>query len=106
MNASLKKIYQEYANTKFWKGRIRAPIPIIISSRTDKIKYCRFYEGYGQNTDECVQLKDAIEVLIKRGRLYEYMKKVKVKEKSHPKVSLPQKLRTLGLGENMEYSTV
>ena len=74
LNVSWGNIYQECANTQFQKVGIRALIPISESSWTDKKKYYNFHKGHDHNTNDCIQLKDAIEGLIKRGRLYEYVK--------------------------------
>ncbi|MCI76082.1 hypothetical protein A2U01_0097351, partial [Trifolium medium] len=33
----------------------------------DKGKYCRYHRSYGHVTEDCVHLKDAIEILIQKG---------------------------------------
>jgi hypothetical protein len=40
----------------------------------DKTKYCRFHKCHGHTTDECVHLKDAIELLTQRGQLKQFVK--------------------------------
>lgn len=45
-----------------------------MSSQKDKFKYCRFHKSHDHNTNNCVELKDAIEGLIKKGRLAEYIR--------------------------------
>ena len=40
--------------------------------KLDKSKYCRFHKDVGHDTDECRQLKDEIEFLIRKGRLNKY----------------------------------
>jgi len=39
----------------------------------DRNKYCRFHQDHSHNTKNCIQLKDAIEDLIKRGYLEKYV---------------------------------
>ncbi|KAL8154881.1 hypothetical protein AgCh_000290 [Apium graveolens] len=41
-------------------------------AKLDKSKYCRFHKDVGHDTDECRQLKDEIEFLIRKGRLNKY----------------------------------
>ena len=36
-------------------------------------KYCRFHKNHGYNTEDCFRLKIAIEKLIKRGHLVEFV---------------------------------
>ena len=38
-------------------------------SKRNKSKYCQFHRDHGHNTDECYDLKQQIEVLIKQGKL-------------------------------------
>lgn len=38
------------------------------------MKYFRFHKDHNHNIDDCIQLKDNIEGLIKRGYLFEYVK--------------------------------
>lgn len=74
MNTSREKIYQECANTKFQKAEIRSPFLVRETSKIDKKNYCRFHKGHKHTTNECIQLKDSIESLVKKGRLSEYKK--------------------------------
>ncbi|KAL5739271.1 hypothetical protein ACOSP7_028188 [Xanthoceras sorbifolium] len=36
-------------------------------------KFCAYHNGVGHNTTDCLELKDAIEDLIRRGRLRDYV---------------------------------
>ena len=38
-------------------------------AKLDKNKYCRFHKDVGHDTDDCRQLKDEIEFLIRKGNL-------------------------------------
>jgi len=40
----------------------------------DKTKYCRFHKCHGHVTDDCIHLKDAIELLIQPGMLKQFVK--------------------------------
>ncbi|KAL8108705.1 hypothetical protein AgCh_008657 [Apium graveolens] len=52
---------------------IRWPKPLKADpAKLDKGKYCRFHKDVGHDTDECRQLKDEIEFLIRKGRLNKY----------------------------------
>ena len=52
---------------------IRWPKPLKADpAKLDKSKYCRFHKDVGHDTDECRQLKDEIEFLIRKGRLNKY----------------------------------
>ena len=41
--------------------------------KRDQEKYCRFHRDYRHNTEDCFRLKIAIENLIKRGHLAEFV---------------------------------
>ncbi|XP_065628562.1 uncharacterized protein LOC136067137 [Quercus suber] len=41
----------------------------------DKSKYCRFHKDHGHYTEDCRDLKEQIEELIRRGKLQKFMKK-------------------------------
>ena len=41
--------------------------------KRNRRKYCRFHKDHGHDTDECIQLKDEIEALIRRGRLARFV---------------------------------
>ncbi|XP_030968728.1 uncharacterized protein LOC115989201 [Quercus lobata] len=43
----------------------------------DKNKYCRFHKDHGHNTEDCRDLKEQIEELIRKGKLQKYVKKGK-----------------------------
>ena len=41
----------------------------------DKNKYCRFHKDHDHNTEDCRNLKEQIEELIRKGKLQKYVKK-------------------------------
>ena len=42
-------------------------------ARRNRNKHCRYHQDHGHNTDECLQLKDEIERLIRRGHLARFV---------------------------------
>ncbi|XP_058756415.1 uncharacterized protein LOC131629649 [Vicia villosa] len=52
----------------------------------DKSKFCHFHKGHGHNTEECIHLKDAIEILIREGHLKQYAKKQEAAKEAKPVV--------------------
>ncbi|BFG40864.1 hypothetical protein CerSpe_271380 [Prunus speciosa] len=58
-------IADELPNSK----KIRFPY----RGRKDDSKYCKYHRYYGHHTDDCYQLKEEIEALIRRGKLREYV---------------------------------
>ncbi|XP_058734285.1 uncharacterized protein LOC131606015 [Vicia villosa] len=75
LNASRERILAECQNTDFKKSNIRPPKSNPARPGTDKSKYCKYHKSHGHLTEECIHLKDAIETLIKEGRLSRYTKK-------------------------------
>ena len=55
-------------------ARVRFPKQIPAKANTDKTKYCRFHKSHEHNTDDCIHLKDAIEILICDGHLKQFTK--------------------------------
>ena len=41
----------------------------------DKNKYCRFHKDHGHNMEDCRDLKEQVEELIRKGKLQKYVKK-------------------------------
>ena len=62
------------------------------SNKRNRNKYCRFHRDYGHDTDECFDLKQQIENLIKQGKLRSFLgrdhrdekQKGKMKESTRP----------------------
>lgn len=53
--------------------------------QTDWSKYCCFYKSHYHNTDNCIQLKDVIKGLLKKGWMSEYTMDRKRSRKDSPK---------------------
>ncbi|XP_058103728.1 uncharacterized protein LOC131247786 [Magnolia sinica] len=63
----------------------------------DKRKYCRFHHDHSHNTSDCVDLKDEIETLIRKGHLRRYTeeKSAQREEQLSKTVEEPVKIRTI-----------
>nr|XP_009412846.1 PREDICTED: uncharacterized protein LOC103994237 [Musa acuminata subsp. malaccensis] len=55
------------------KGLLRPPNPVKATHK-DRSKYCRFHRDYGHDTEDCRDLQNQIEELIRRGYLGRYLK--------------------------------
>ncbi|GAV71536.1 hypothetical protein CFOL_v3_15028 [Cephalotus follicularis] len=51
-----------------WPDKMRSP-----TEKRDTEKYCRYHHDHGHDTDECRQLKNQIEDLIRKGHLRKYV---------------------------------
>ncbi|XP_058726740.1 uncharacterized protein LOC131598126 [Vicia villosa] len=67
LNASRECILNECANAEFQTGKVCFPKTMPAQPNVDKSKFCRFHKGHGHNTEDCIHLKDAIEILIREG---------------------------------------
>ena len=55
---------------------LKWPRPLYSSPHIrDKNKYCRFHKNHGHYTEDCQDLKEQIEELIRKGKLQKYVKK-------------------------------
>ncbi|GAU33272.1 hypothetical protein TSUD_279460 [Trifolium subterraneum] len=41
----------------------------------DRSRFCAYHKSYGHLTEDCIQFKDAIEILIRNGKLKDYVKR-------------------------------
>ena len=65
LNAPRSQILMEIEKDKEFKW----PKPLKgVPEKRDKSRYCRFHKDVGHDTDDCRQLKDEIEYLIRRGK--------------------------------------
>jgi len=74
---NLSKILDETLHADL--ATVQKPYPIKDRPGIDKTKFYTFHKSFGHNTDSCIQLKDAIEQLIREGKLQRY-----VQEKQTP----------------------
>ncbi|MCH80822.1 hypothetical protein A2U01_0001596 [Trifolium medium] len=72
LNATREKILQDCINTEFADAGIQPPKELRENPRTDKSKFCRYHRSTGHETEDCIQLNDTIENLVRRGKLSRY----------------------------------
>ncbi|GAU43325.1 hypothetical protein TSUD_390240 [Trifolium subterraneum] len=73
LNAPRDRILSEISNAEFKSAGIRFPKQLPAKPNVDKKKFCRFHKSYGHVTDDCVHLKDAIEIFIQKGYARQYI---------------------------------
>ncbi|XP_058786759.1 uncharacterized protein LOC131661292 [Vicia villosa] len=84
LNTSRERILNEWANIEFQTGNVRFPKSMSARPNMDKSKFCRFHKGHGHNIEDCIHLKDAIEILIREGHLKQYAKKQEAAKEAKP----------------------
>ncbi|GAU33714.1 hypothetical protein TSUD_148650 [Trifolium subterraneum] len=65
----------ECATSDFKNAGIRFPKSTPFKPGQDRSRYCAYHKSYGHLTEDCIQLKDAIEILIRNGKLKDYVKR-------------------------------
>ncbi|GAU35504.1 hypothetical protein TSUD_155350 [Trifolium subterraneum] len=73
LNAPRDRILSEISSADFKSAGIRFPKQLPAKPNMNKKKFCRFHKSYGHVTDDCVHLKDAIEILIQKGYARQYI---------------------------------
>ncbi|KAI5439442.1 hypothetical protein KIW84_025007 [Lathyrus oleraceus] len=90
LTAPRERILAECINSEFKQGRVRFPKPSAPKPHTDKSKYCRFHRSHGHVTEDCVHLKDAIEILIQEGHLKQYTRRNEAPRHDEPEKKRPR----------------
>ncbi|XP_045791889.1 uncharacterized protein LOC123886628 [Trifolium pratense] len=67
--------FKECNSAEFTKAGIKFPRQTPLKPGQDKNRYCKYHKSYGHLTEDCIQLKDAIEILVRNGQLKQYVKK-------------------------------
>ncbi|CAJ2674684.1 unnamed protein product [Trifolium pratense] len=75
LNRTRDEIWKEVNSAEFSKAGIKFPRQQPAKPGQDKTRFCKYHKGYGHYTDDCVQLKDAIEILIRNGQIKQYVKR-------------------------------
>ncbi|XP_061360953.1 uncharacterized protein LOC133304889 [Gastrolobium bilobum] len=71
LNASRSQIWREVVMMEMKK--VDRPRPIFDRGGLDKFKYCTFHDGPRHNIDQCWDLRDDVEKLVREGKLYQYV---------------------------------
>ncbi|XP_061358542.1 uncharacterized protein LOC133302744 [Gastrolobium bilobum] len=71
LNSPRSQIWREVAFTDMKK--VERPRPLQNQAGLDRTRYCAFHDGPGHTTDECWDLRDAIEKYIREGKLRQYL---------------------------------
>ncbi|KAL3626527.1 hypothetical protein CASFOL_030076 [Castilleja foliolosa] len=48
---------------------------VVFNNRCNRDKYCRYHRDYGHDTNDCYNLKNLIEAIIRRGQLANYVRR-------------------------------
>ncbi|XP_022893840.1 uncharacterized protein LOC111408298 [Olea europaea var. sylvestris] len=73
-NERMNKGYAQDRSVKQKRKEAKAPTPLNIPSRKIKVSTTIFHKDHGHDTEECLQLKEEIERLLRRGLLAKYVK--------------------------------
>ena len=70
LTASVSQVLRDVRNEQFlrWPTQMKSD-----PTTRDNSRYCEFYRDYGHCTDDCIQLKNEIEYLIRRGYLRRFI---------------------------------
>ncbi|KAG1365253.1 putative Retrotransposon gag protein [Cocos nucifera] len=70
LNAPRAQILTEVKDQLPRPERLRSP-----PNKRDRSKYCLYHRDHGHDTEECIQLQDEIEELIRKGRLGRFIRR-------------------------------
>lgn len=70
LNAPLTQILIEVKNQLPRSEGLRSP-----SNKRDRSRYCLYHHDYGHDTEECIQLQDEIEELVKKEQLDKFLRR-------------------------------
>ncbi|XP_020961242.1 uncharacterized protein LOC110263791 [Arachis ipaensis] len=68
LTAPITEVYQQIAE----KGILSRPRPLKDRTGGNKSLYCEYHKGYGHKTQDCFDLKDALEQAIRDGKLADF----------------------------------
>ncbi|XP_057730279.1 uncharacterized protein LOC130945586 [Arachis stenosperma] len=75
----IMEVYQQIAE----KGILPKPRPLKDRTGGNKNFYCDYHKGYGHQTQDCFDLKDALEQLIREGKLTEFSHLIREPRRRH-----------------------
>ncbi|MCI20469.1 hypothetical protein A2U01_0041631, partial [Trifolium medium] len=90
----------ECATSEFRNAVIKFPKQVPPKPYHDRSKYYRYHKSYGHVTEECIQLKDAIEILIRDGQIKQYVKKRENPRPKNCEASTVEEEKPATIGQN------
>ncbi|XP_025679108.1 uncharacterized protein [Arachis hypogaea] len=73
LTAPIVEVYQQIAD----KGILSRPRPLKERTGGNKSLYCDYHKGFGHKTQDCFDLKDALEQAIREGKLNEFSRLIR-----------------------------
>ncbi|CAJ2637852.1 unnamed protein product [Trifolium pratense] len=95
LNASRDRIFAEVSAADFKKAGIHFPRQQPMKANTDRTKFCRYHKSHGHVTEDCVHLKDAIEILIQKGYARRYVQNDEQAQQQQQQRREPQEVATI-----------
>ncbi|MCI49001.1 hypothetical protein A2U01_0070244, partial [Trifolium medium] len=84
---------------EFRQGGIKFPKQVPPKPHQDTSKWCRYHRAHGYVTEECIHLKDAIEVLIKAGHLKRFVQRKENPRPEHCETSAVEEEKPTTVGQ-------
>ncbi|XP_061375375.1 uncharacterized protein LOC133317523, partial [Gastrolobium bilobum] len=92
LSVSRSKIWKEVAQTEM--RNVERPRPLKAKFGLDRSKYCAFHDQNGHYTDDCWDLRDAIEKHVREGKLKQYIIRTQGKKNNKRKQSSRSRSRS------------
>ncbi|XP_016177687.1 uncharacterized protein LOC107619975 [Arachis ipaensis] len=91
LTAPIVEVYQQITD----KGILSRPRPLKERTEGNKSLYCDYHKGFGHKTQDCFDLKDALEQAIKEGRLSEFSRLIREPRRRERECSEEDRSRTV-----------
>ncbi|MCI19009.1 hypothetical protein A2U01_0040164 [Trifolium medium] len=95
-------ILSECASSEFRQGGIKFPKQVLAKPHQDMSKWCRYHKSHGHVTEECIHLKDAIEILIRDGHLKRFVQKKENLRTEHCETSAVEEEKPASGGQDVK----
>ncbi|XP_015965532.1 uncharacterized protein LOC107489295 [Arachis duranensis] len=91
LTAPIVEVYQQIAN----KGILARPRPLKERTEGNKNLYCDYHKGFGHKTQDCFDLKDALEQAIREGKLSKFSRLIREPRRQERERSEEDRSRTV-----------
>ncbi|XP_015934888.1 uncharacterized protein LOC107460970 [Arachis duranensis] len=91
LTTPIVEVYQQIAN----KGILSRPMPLKERTGGNKSLYCDYHKGFGNKTQDCFDLKDALEQAIREGKLNEFSRLIREPRRRERERSEEDRSRTV-----------